>query len=70
MASVKRPVDVARRLGERRDQQARVGTTNRTDSWCRETFTLTREDARSAARDWFTRFRGRGLPAGGGRDEA
>ncbi|MCW6508140.1 hypothetical protein [Lichenifustis flavocetrariae] len=53
----KMPVDVARRLGQRRDQSGRTSNVpRRTDGWCRETFTLTREDARSAARDWFTRF--------------
>ena len=56
MASERRPVDVARRLGARRDQQSRGGVTRRTDAWCRETFTLPREDARAAARDWFARF--------------
>lgn len=56
MTSERRPVDVARRLGARRDQQARAESTRRTDTWCRETFTLPREDARQAARDWFARF--------------
>ena len=56
MASERKPVDVARRLGERRDQQARAGATKRTEAWCRETFTLPREDARVTARDWFARF--------------
>ncbi|MDX7950342.1 hypothetical protein P7D22_04010 [Lichenihabitans sp. Uapishka_5] len=55
MASDRKPVEVARRLGERRDERARAGT-KRSDAWCRETFTLTREDARRAARDWFQRF--------------
>jgi hypothetical protein len=57
MAGGKRPVDVARRLGERRDQQARMFSGIKSmDAWCRETFTLTREDARLAAREWFDRF--------------
>lgn len=55
MGGERRPVDVARRLGSRRDEQAR-GVARRADAWCRETFTLTREDARAAARDWFARF--------------
>jgi hypothetical protein len=55
-ADRKRPVDVARRLGERRDQLGRATGQRFTDGWCRETFTLGREDARRAARDWFNRF--------------
>ena len=51
----KGPVDVARRLGERRDQ-ARASGHWRGDTWCRETFTLPRDEARAAARDWFDRF--------------
>ena len=49
------PADVARRLGERRDQ-VRSNSGRRTDSWCRETFTLPRDEARATARDWLTRF--------------
>ena len=52
----RRPIDVARRLGERRDQQARATGSKRMDAWLRETFTLSREEAREAARDWFNRF--------------
>ena len=48
------PADVARRLGVRRDQGR--STAKRSDAWCRETFTLPREEARAAARDWFDRF--------------
>jgi hypothetical protein len=55
-ADRKRPVDVARRLGVRRDQYDRASGPRFTDGWCRETFTLARDDARQAARDWFNRF--------------
>ena len=50
----KKPADVARRLGERRDQVRASG--RRSDAWCRETFTLPRDEARAAARAWFDRF--------------
>lgn len=49
-----KPVNVARRLGERRDH-ARTSP-RRSDAWCRESFTLPRDEARAAARDWFDRF--------------
>ena len=49
-----KPGDVARRLGERRDQVRTSG--KRSDTWCRETFTLPREEARAAARAWLDRF--------------
>jgi hypothetical protein len=52
----KMPVDVARRLGERRDHHTRSGGAKCSDAWCRETFTLSREEARAAAREWFDRF--------------
>ncbi len=52
----RKPVEVARRLGERRDHSARTQTSRRSDAWFRETFTLPREEARAAARDWFDRF--------------
>ena len=52
----RKPVDVARRLGERRDQYARSTGSRLSDAWCRETFTLPRDEARAAARDWFDRF--------------
>ncbi len=51
----KAPVDVARRLGERRDRvpaESRPGT----GAWRRDTFTLPREQAREMARTWFDRF--------------
>ncbi len=50
-----KPADVARRLGERREQ-SRASAGRRTDTWCRETFTLPREEARATARDWLDRF--------------
>lgn len=49
----RKPAEVARRLGERRDQ-GRSG--KRSDAWCRETFTLPRDEARVAARAFFDRF--------------
>jgi hypothetical protein len=52
----KQPVDVARRLGARRDRFPRSATARASDAWFRETFTLPREEARAAARDWFDRF--------------
>ena len=54
----KSPVDVARRLGARRDRvQAGSGTRNaQSDAWRRETFTLPREEARAMAQDCFVRF--------------
>ena len=54
----KSPVDVARRLGARRDRvQAGSGTrTAQSDTWRRETFTLPREEARAMAQDCFVRF--------------
>ena len=52
----RKPVEVARRLGERRDHFARTPGSRRSDAWFRETFTLPREEARAAARDWFDRF--------------
>jgi hypothetical protein len=52
----RKPVDIARRLGERRDQYLRSAGNKRSDTWCRETFTLPRDEARAAARDWFDRF--------------
>jgi hypothetical protein len=55
-ADRKRPVDVARRLGARRDQHSRSASARFSDGWCRETFTLAREEARRAAREWFNRF--------------
>ncbi len=50
-----KPADVARRLGERRDQ-GRASQGKRSDAWCRETFTLPREEARATARAFFDRF--------------
>ena len=51
----RKPVDIARRLGARRDQD-RPASTKRSDAWFRETFTLPREEARAAAKAWFDRF--------------
>ena len=50
-----KPADVARRLGARRDA-GRTSAGRRNDAWCRETFTLPREEARAAARAFFDRF--------------
>ncbi len=53
----KSPVDVARRLGERRDNQPlRSGARGGSEAWRRETFTLPRDEARALARIWFERF--------------
>ena len=52
----KLPVEVARRLGQRRDASGRSSALRANDAWCRETFTLPRDEARMAARDWFDRF--------------
>ncbi|MBN9061150.1 MAG: hypothetical protein BGP06_03245 [Rhizobiales bacterium 65-9] len=55
MASPSRsPADVARSLGRRARSQARQQA--RDFSWRRETFVLPREEARVAAREWFSRF--------------
>lgn len=50
-----KPADIARRMGARRDA-GRTGTSRRMDAWCRESFTLPREEARAAARAFFDRF--------------
>ena len=53
----KSPVDVARRLGARRDRvQAGTGGGSARDSFRRDTFTLPREEARAMAQDCFHRF--------------
>lgn len=52
----RKPVDIARRLGERRDHLVRSPGQRRSDAWCRETFTLPRDEARAAAREWFDKF--------------
>jgi len=46
----KTPSDLARRLGERAKRQA--GSL----AWRRETFTLPRDEARTKAREWFTKY--------------
>ncbi len=51
------PADVARRLGERRDRvSARPDARSTSGAWRRETFTLTRDEARAVAKTWFERF--------------
>jgi hypothetical protein len=51
------PAEVARRLGARRDRQSlRVEQRSAGDAWRRETFTLSREEARETAKTWFERF--------------
>lgn len=45
------PSDVARRLASRRATSARVS-----DGWRRETFRLSRSQAREKAQEWFDRF--------------
>ncbi len=53
----KHPVDLARRLGEKRDRQAtRADSRAVSDTWRRETFTLPRDEARETAKTWFDRF--------------
>jgi hypothetical protein len=51
-----RPVDVARRLSARRNAVDRRPARRDDATWRRETFVLSREDARELARDWFQRF--------------
>jgi hypothetical protein len=46
----KTPSDLARRLGARSKRHADTPT------WRRETFTLPRDEARSKAREWFTKY--------------
>jgi hypothetical protein len=53
-AETRKPGDVARRAGERRDQR---DLRNAEDgAWRRETFRLPRAQARAKAREWFERF--------------
>lgn len=53
----KGPVDVARRLGMRRDRQpTHVQGRGSSGTWRRETFTLPRDEARAMARTFFERF--------------
>jgi hypothetical protein len=53
----KGPADVARRLTARRGQAARGGgAAADADAWRRETYTLSRVEAREKAREWFDRF--------------
>ena len=51
----KGPADVARRLAGRRGQ-ARRGEAADAGAWRRETYTLSRVEAREKAREWFDRF--------------
>ena len=48
----RKPGDVARRAGERRDRRAGVSE----GAWRRETFRLPRLEARQKACEWFERF--------------
>ena len=50
----KSPRDVARSLGERSRNHKREQT--QSGSWRRETFTLSRAEARAKAREWFEQF--------------
>lgn len=53
----KSPLDVARRLGVRRDRYTpRAEPRSVTGAWRRETFTLPRDEARELAKTWFERF--------------
>ncbi len=53
----KSPLDVARRIGVRRDRQSpRAESRGTSGAWRRETFTLPRDEARALARTWFERF--------------
>lgn len=50
----KSPRDVARSLGERSRSHKRE--LNQSGSWRRETFTLSRAEARAKAREWFDQY--------------
>ena len=50
----KSPRDVARSLGERSRSHNREQT--QSGSWRRETFTLSRAEARAKAREWFDQY--------------
>lgn len=52
----KSPVDVARRLGTRRDRVASGGGARGGDAFRRDTYTLPRDEARAVAHDFFERF--------------
>ena len=54
--SSKRPIDIARRLAERREEGREASVRNQTGQWRRETFHLPREDARAKAREVLSRF--------------
>lgn len=47
------PYDIARRLAERARRAKDAGLR---EGWRRETFTMTRIDAREKAREWFDRY--------------
>jgi len=47
----RKPIDLAKRVAERRSKQKRAES-----AWRRETFRLPREEARAKAREWFERF--------------
>lgn len=48
-----RPQDLAERVARRRSAR---GDASVSDAWRRESFTLTRVEARTKAREWFDRF--------------
>ena len=53
----KSPVDLARRLGGRRDRAQAAGAARAAaDAFRRDTYTLPREEARAVAHDCFVRF--------------
>ncbi len=52
----KSPVDIARRLGARRDRSQNAPGGRSLDSFRRETFTLPRDEARAMAQECFHRF--------------
>jgi hypothetical protein len=51
-----RPVDVARRLAQRKSAGTAAGQRSEAGGWHRDTFTLPREEARAKAREFFSRF--------------
>lgn len=52
----KRPADVARTLGDRRNRAQINASSTSANTWRRETYTLPRDEARALAQDCFTRF--------------
>jgi len=49
-----KPLDIAQRVARRRAQ--RSTTSSAADSWRRETYCLTRPEAREKAQEWFERY--------------